>query len=88
MYSFFWNFVNSKTLTSSPRISYILLVLLSIVFSLPRYEETWFFYAALAYPLLVIGILSLTKRLLPLVMRVQNISLELVEKKTNREQLK
>jgi len=87
MYSSFWNLINSKTLASSPRISDVLVVLLSIVFSLPRYEETWFFYAALAYPLLVIGILGLTKRFLPLVMRVQNISLALVEKKTDQEQL-
>jgi len=87
MYSYFWNLINSKTLISYRRISYLLLVFFSIVFAIPRYGEGWFYYAIVAYPLLIIGILGLTKRLLPLVMRVQSTSLALAEKKTNRERL-
>jgi hypothetical protein len=87
MYSYFWNLINVRTPAANRRISYLSIVLFSLLFALPRYQEAWFFYAVIAYPLLVIGILGLTKRLLPLVMRVQSLSLTLAEKKKDQDRL-
>ena len=88
MYSYFWNFINSKAFGGKKRVAYVFLALFSLIFSLPRYKEGWFYYAMFAYPLLVIGILELTKNLLPLTNRVQNISLTLVEDETNQARIK
>ena len=87
MYSYFWNFINARKQGVNRGIAYGFLVVLSLVFSIPRYKEGWFYYAALAYPLLVVSILELTKRLLPMVAQVQVKSLALVGSKTDRERL-
>jgi len=87
MYSYFWNFINSNKWGINRRTAYLFLVLLSIVFSIPRYQDGWFLYAVVAYPILVISLLELTKRLLPLTVRVRELSLALVENKPDRDKI-
>ena len=87
MYSHFWNFINSNSSKWGRRVLYLLCVFTSVLFSTPRYWEGWFYYVLLAYPLIVVGILELTKILLPQVESVRTLSLELVENKLENKRL-
>lgn len=87
MYSHFWNFINSNSSKWGRRFLYFSCVFTSILFSTPRYWEGWFYYVLLAYPLIVVGILELTKILLPQVESVRTLSLELVENKLENKRL-
>lgn len=87
MYSHFGKFINSASSKWGRKFLYLLCVFTSVLFSTPRYWEGWFYYVLLAYPLIVVGVLELTKILLPQVENVRTLSLELVENKLENKRL-
>ncbi len=87
MFSYFLRFIESRSSRIGRMISYFLIIGLSVLFSTPRYQEAWFLYVLLAYPVIGAGVLELTKRLLPQVKLIRSISLEMVVSRPNREHL-
>lgn len=85
MYSFSWQFIESNRLGIPKHISYLILVISSIIFAFPRFFEGWFFYAAVAYPISMIVMLQLIKQIHRLIM--QMLSYKLLEEKKGNEKL-
>ena len=84
MYSFSWQFIESNRFGIPKHISYLILVIGSIIFAFSRFPEAWFFFAIVAYPVLMIVILDALRQIHPLIIRIQMLSHGLLEVATDQ----
>jgi len=87
MFSFVWNFIESRPKRLSRFFVLSLIILGSAAFSLPRLHEGWFVYSLVAYPILTFGMLELIRVLLRFLPTIRQNSLVLVKEKAERHQL-
>lgn len=87
MHSIVWKFIESQSNRFSRFLVFLLLVLGSVLFSLPRLHEGWFVYTLIVYPILTLALLELTKRLLGFLPNIRENSLALVKNKDDQQEL-
>lgn len=87
MYSIVWNFIDNNPFRLPKIFTYILLILGSVVFSLPRHKEVWFLYVLIVFPVIVIALLELMRRILPFLLRIKQNSQNLLEKQEDKNSL-
>ena len=85
MYSFSWQFIESNRLGIPKHISYLILVIGSMIAAFPRFLEGWFFFAVVAYPVSMIVILEVLRHLNPLIIRIQLHGFKLLEEENSKE---
>ena len=78
MDSFLLRFINLGSDRLVRSSTFMLLVMGSVVFSLPRIREAWFLYVVIVYPVLMIAALELTKRVLLFLDRIRDQSQNLL----------
>jgi hypothetical protein len=87
MYSIVWQSVESRTNRISRFLVLLVLILGGVFFSLPRFNEGWFVYSLVAYPILTVGLLALIKRLLNFLPKIRENCLALVKDKDDQREL-
>ncbi len=87
MYSIVWQFIETKSNRTTRFLALLLLIFGSVLFEIPRLREGWFIYSLVAYPILTLGLLELTKRLLRFLPKIQENSLALVKGKNEQQEL-
>lgn len=87
MYSIVWQFIETKSNRATRFLALLLLIFGSVLFEIPRLHEGWFIYSLVAYPILTLGLLELTRRLLRFLPKIRENSLALVKGKNEQQEL-
>src|SRR5262245_10614148 len=76
--SYVWRLIEARFAGVSRRVMYLTLVFGSLLFSLPRFGEGWFVWAALALPFSLAAMLELIEYLQAALERIRDLGLSLL----------
>lgn len=88
MYSYTWRFINSFRGDRPKRAAYLGLITGSTIFSFPRFQEGWFYFSIVAYPLSLVVAIEAIRYISPQITRIQLLGNRLLLKEADKRLLR